>query len=128
MSLIKSPVRDHGLCLDLQKLREDYNSVFWSSIWYFSAIGLPYDLFLPYSYSRYDRINISEIRNNDVSFKNLEVNKSINCEIRNRIEDSQYSQLSYKTNGYYIKDETILEKKESRTKSMDNLKLDNFNL
>lgn len=63
---------------------------------------------------------------NDVSFRNLEVDQSVNCEIPSGKED--YSQLSYRTNGYEIKEETTPERKESRTKSMDNFKPDNYNL
>ena len=126
LSYSTSPVGDHGLRLELQKLRDDYNSVFWSSIWYFSAKGLPLDLFLPYYYPKYDKNNSSDVKLNDVSFRNLEVDQSVNCEIPSGKED--YSQLSYRTNGYEIKEEITLERKESRTKSMDNFKPDNYNL
>jgi hypothetical protein len=120
ISYITSPVREHGMQLDLDILRNDYNSVFWSSIWYFCAKELPFDLFLPYCYPRNNSIEMKR----EVSFKNLEVN-SMNCQIP--IRGSQYSELSYQTNNYDINDIT-LERRESRTKSMDNIKSDNLNL
>jgi hypothetical protein len=47
----------------------------------------------------------------------------MNCEINN---DNQYTYLSYKAQSYEA--DITLVRKESRTKSMDNLKPDNLNL
>jgi hypothetical protein len=73
-------LKEFGLKLDLEAFRNKYNSLFWSSIWYFSVINLPFDLFLPYKkkdISPFKRF-ISFGRSLTLeSFENLEIDQSI---------------------------------------------------
>jgi hypothetical protein len=73
-------LKEYGLKLDLEDFRNKYNSLFWSSIWYFSVLNLPFDLFLPYkkkNLSPFKRF-ISFGRSLTLeSFENLEIDQSI---------------------------------------------------
>jgi len=44
----KDLVKEHQLNLDLKEFRFKLCDLFWNSVWYFSQMGLPYDLMLPY--------------------------------------------------------------------------------
>jgi hypothetical protein len=82
-------LKEFGLKLDLETFRNKYNSLFWSSIWYFSVLGLPFDLFLPYQ----PKVESPFARSKDkrgtvISFDNLEINQNISFNYR---KDSKYS-------------------------------------
>jgi hypothetical protein len=62
----KDLVKEHQLNLDLKVFRFKLCDLFWNSVWYFSQMGLPYDLMLPYQ---------EEIRNEEFVLLDDKINK-----------------------------------------------------
>ena len=62
----KDLVKEHQLNLDLKVFRFKLCDLFWNSVWYFSQMGLPYDLMLPYQ---------EEIRNEEFVLLDDNINK-----------------------------------------------------
>jgi hypothetical protein len=98
--------KDFGLQLDLESFRNKYNSLFWSSIWYFSVLNLPFDLFLPYKkkvISPFKRfVSFQQQSFTLEPFENLEIHHSICLNFKKQQDDESKEMLEDSLEQSYI--------------------------
>ena len=80
--------------IKVTELKAFYPSIFWNSIWYFSKLNLPFDLFLPYKKDIFyeevvqnvSQVTISDVKNwNDEDKDELNMQKQYEEKIRKKI-------------------------------------------
>jgi len=94
--------------IEVKKFKAFYQGIFWNSIWHFSKLNLPYDLFLPYKKDIYFEGLIQSVSQVTISaVKNWEAEDKNELTLQKKYEENMKKKISYKHMGTQVSETDI---------------------